>query len=74
VSGRAGDGSRRLLWGLLAALLLGAAAFGTLLSVFGLEALTTGANVGAWVFWFSALVVVPLAAVGYCVSKAFRPR
>ena len=74
MSGRAGDGSRRLLWGLLAALLLGVAAFGTLLSVFGPEGLTTGANAGAWVFWFSALVVVPLAAVGYCVSKAFRPR
>jgi hypothetical protein len=65
---------RRVWWGLLAVLLLAVAAFGGSLALFGLEALTTRANAGAWIFWFAALVVAPLAAVGLCAYKALKPR
>jgi hypothetical protein len=73
VSGREG-GMIRLIWGLLAVVLLGVAAVGVLLSFFGAESLTTGANRGPWVFWFVVLVVAPLAAVGFCAYRALKPR
>jgi hypothetical protein len=63
----------RLLWGLAGLLLLAVAGFGGVMSLFGREALTAGANRGAWIFWFAARVVPPLSAVGFCVAKAVRP-
>ena len=63
--------ARKVVWGLLGLALLGVAAFGGLLSAFGFEAVSTGANPGAWWGMFGTLVIAPLLGYCYALAKLF---
>jgi hypothetical protein len=64
--------TRKVMWGMLGLALLWVAAIGGLLSAFGFEAVSTGANPGAWWGMFGTSVIAPLLGYVFAVAQLFR--